>query len=117
VDLSVDPTIRAQYNVSRELLWIIHEGPDIALADPAIDYREEDKREELKVPRQHLTFAQLQRLVDVFTVTDEDGTRRPLNSLSWKTGGATRRSPLYWNGSASCLHLLRQPQHRSFGAY
>jgi hypothetical protein len=81
VDLSVDPTIRAQYIVSRELLWILHEGPAIASADPAIAYREEDKPEE-HVPRQHLTFAQLQRLVDVFTVPDaDDGTRRPLKLI------------------------------------
>jgi hypothetical protein len=74
VDLSVDPTIKAQYIVSRELLWILHEGKAIATAPPAIRYRGEGAPEE---PRQHLTFAQLQRLVDAFT-QEEDGARRPL---------------------------------------
>jgi hypothetical protein len=75
VDLGVDPTIKAQYIVSRELLWILHAGKDIAAAPPAIIYRGEGGPEEL---RQHLTVAQLQRLVDVFTKQEEDGTRRPL---------------------------------------
>ena len=75
VDLRVDPTIKAQYIVSRELLWILHEGKAIAAAPPAIRYRGEGGPEE---PRQHLTFAQLQRLVDVFTKQEKDGTRRPL---------------------------------------
>jgi len=75
VDLRVDPTIKAQYIVSRELLWILHEGKAIAAAPPAIRYRGEGTPEE---PRQHLTFAQLQRLVDVFTEQEEDGARRPL---------------------------------------
>jgi hypothetical protein len=75
VDLRVDPTIKAQYIVSRELLWILHEGKAIAAAPPAITYRGEGGPEE---PRQHLTFAQLQRLVDAFTKKEKDGTRRPL---------------------------------------
>lgn len=75
VDLRVDPTIKAQYIVSRELLWILHEGKAIAAAPPAITYRGEGGPEE---PRQHLTFAQLQRLVEAFTKKEKDGTRRPL---------------------------------------
>jgi hypothetical protein len=75
VDLSVDATIKAQYIVSRELLWILHTGKDIAKAPPAISYLGEGEDDE---PRQHLTFAQLQRLVDVFTVKENGGTRRPL---------------------------------------
>ena len=39
VDLRVDPTIKAQYIVSRELLWILHEGKAISAAPPAIRYR------------------------------------------------------------------------------
>ena len=75
VDLRVDPAIKAQYIVSRELLWILHEGKAIAAAPPANRYQGEGAPEE---PRQHLTFAQLQRLVDVFTKPEKDGTRRPL---------------------------------------
>jgi hypothetical protein len=79
MDLSVDPAIKAQYIVSRELLWILHEGDSISAAHPAINYLEEDHT--YGNPRQHLTFGQLQRLVDVFTAQEEDGTRRPLKLI------------------------------------
>jgi hypothetical protein len=69
VDLRVDPVIRAQYIVSKELLWNLHGGWVMAKIEPCIDYSE-DRRE-------HLTFAQLQRLIDALTVEEPDGTRRP----------------------------------------
>jgi hypothetical protein len=79
VDLRVDPITKAQYIVSRELLWNLHEGKKIAKVDPLIPYVGEGASYE---PRQHLTFAQLQRLVDAFTKPEENGTksgtRRPL---------------------------------------
>jgi hypothetical protein len=73
VDLRVDPVIRAQYIVSRELLWTLHAGKAIAHIEPRIIYPED--------PRQHLTFAQLQRLVDALTVKDPDGSRRPMKQF------------------------------------
>jgi hypothetical protein len=76
VDLRLDEAIRAQYVVSRELLWILHEGTSIAAAEPPLTYRRDRRMEQ--EPRQHLTFAQLQRIVDAMTTKDEDGTRRPL---------------------------------------
>jgi len=125
VDLRVDPTIKAQYIVSRELLWILHEGKAIAAAPPAIRYRGEGAPEE---PRQHLTFAQLQRLVDVFTRHEEDGTRRPLklseledrksekdianvlNRMETLFGSASPSStPVLWRlliAQASLMHVL-----------
>jgi hypothetical protein len=78
VDLRVDPAIRAQYIVSRELLWILHEGTRLAEVDPVITYRLKDTSGNIQEPRQHLTFAQLQQLVDVFTATSDDGTRRAM---------------------------------------
>jgi hypothetical protein len=125
VDLRVDPTIKAQYIVSRELLWILHEGKAIAAAPPAIRYRGEGAPEE---PRQHLTFAQLQRLVDVFTKQEEDGIRRPLklseledrksekdianvlNRMETLFGSASPSStPVLWRlliAQASLMHVL-----------
>jgi hypothetical protein len=74
VDPSVDPVVMTQYIVSRELLWNLHDGIGIAAAPPAIRAAEDAP----EVPRQHLTSAQLQSFVDVFTIQGEDGTRRPL---------------------------------------
>lgn len=76
VDLRLDAAIRAQYIVGRELLWNLHEGTYIAVLDPEIPYR--PLGVEHKEPRQHLTYAQLQRLVNVLTEQEADGTRRPL---------------------------------------
>jgi hypothetical protein len=84
VDLRVDPAIKAQYIVSRELLWILHEGKVIAAVPPAISYRGEGTPDE---PRQHLTFAQLQRCVDAFTKQEKDNTRPlKLNELEDRMG-------------------------------
>ena len=125
VDLRVDPAIKAQYIVSRELLWILHEGKAIAAVPPAIRYRGEGAPEE---PRQHLTFAQLQRLVDVFTKQEEDGTRRPLKLMELEdsktdkdiapvllrmktlfTSASASSTPVLWRlliAQASLMHVL-----------
>ena len=111
VDLQLDPTMKAQYIVARELLWILHEGTTIAEADPVIDYRTADGHKE---PRQHLTFAQLQRLVDVFTQSDTDGVRRPikLSELGDRKGDQqvaevlNRMKTLFTSSSASSTPVL-----------
>jgi hypothetical protein len=125
VDLSVDATIKAQYIVSRRLLWILHEGKAIALVPPAIPYQGEGAPGE---HRQHLTFAQLQRLVDVFTKQEKDGTRRPLqlNELEDRQGekgisgvldhmkklftsASASSAPVLWRlliAQASLMHVL-----------
>ena len=111
VDLQLDPTMKAQYIVARELLWILHEGTTIAEADPVIDYRTADGHKE---PRQHLTFAQLQRLVDVFTQSDANGVRRPikLSELGDRKGDQqvaevlNRMKTLFTSSSASSTPVL-----------
>ena len=75
LDLGLDGSVRAQYVVSRELLWTFHEGMKIAEFEPRITYRSPGGPKE---PRQHLTVAEVQRLVDFLTVKEDDGSRRPM---------------------------------------
>ena len=62
--------------MARELLWNLHRGTKIAAESPAIEYRSTGKH---KDGRQHLTFAQLQRLIDALTVSDDEAGRLPMN--------------------------------------
>lgn len=77
VDLQLDPTVRAQYSIAREMFWTLHRGRMIAKSDPAIDYMAGSSSTRTE-RRQHLTHAQLQRLVDCLTVVENDGVRRPM---------------------------------------
>jgi hypothetical protein len=70
VDLGVDPAVRAQYVVSRQILRVLHEGKVLAGYAPVLPYPEK--------PRQHLTWAQLQRLVDACTVELPGQRPRPI---------------------------------------
>jgi hypothetical protein len=70
VDLGVDPAVRAQYVVSRQILRVLHEGKVLAGYAPVLPYPEK--------PRQHLTWAQLQRLVDACTVDVPGQPSRPI---------------------------------------
>jgi hypothetical protein len=75
VDLGLDDSVRAQYMVSREFLWTFHEGMEISNVPPAIPYRIPGMRNERM---QHLTVAEVQRLVDFLTVREEGTSRRPM---------------------------------------
>jgi hypothetical protein len=112
VDLRLDAALRAQYIVARELLWNLHEGTYIAEVTPEIPYR--PLGNERKEPRQHLTYAQLQRLVNVLTEHDADGARRPLGltELEDRAGdpdvaaGLARLRHLFAGASASTAPVL-----------
>jgi hypothetical protein len=114
VDLSVDPAIKVQYIVSRELLGILHEGDTIAAAHPAISYHTPGEPRPPGEARQHLTFGQLQRLVDVFTAQEEDGTRRPLKLIELEDRKSEERiadvldqmKTLFTSASASSTAVL-----------
>jgi hypothetical protein len=75
VDFSVDDAVRAQYLMARELMLTFHDAPTIARAEPRIDYTSENYRDR---GRQHLTWGQLQRLVDFLTVKEGNQSIRPM---------------------------------------
>lgn len=72
VDLALDPALRAQYGVIREMLTNLHAGRIIAAVYPRIPYRENNE------PRGHLTWGQLERVIELFTVRGQDSSMRPL---------------------------------------
>ena len=80
VDLTLDPAVRAQYAVIREMLINLHAGRAIAKVEPRIPYHTNDEPRDRSndEPRGHLTWAQLDRVIELFTVREEDGTTRPL---------------------------------------
>jgi hypothetical protein len=80
VDLKLDPAVRAQYVVVREMLTNLHGGRAIAAMEPRIPYRENgDKhREDKDEKRGHLTWSQLERAIELFTVREKEGPTRPL---------------------------------------
>lgn len=72
VDLALDDSVRNQYFVVREMLNNLHAGRAIAAVEPKIDYRRAGD------PRAHLTWSQLDRVIEVFTVREADGSTRPM---------------------------------------
>jgi hypothetical protein len=72
VDLALDPAVRTQYAVIREMLTNLHAGKAIAAVEPRIPYRENNEQ------RGHLTWSQIERVIDLFTVREEKGSTRPL---------------------------------------
>lgn len=80
VDLKLDSAVRAQYIVIREMLTNFHAGRAIAAVEPRIPYREnhDEKRENDHEQRGHLTWSQLERVIELFTVREKDGPTRPL---------------------------------------
>jgi hypothetical protein len=76
VDLALDKPVSAQYGVIREMLTNLHEGRAIADMEPQIRYRVDNETD--NEPRGNLTWAQLDRVIELFTVREEDGPTRPL---------------------------------------
>jgi hypothetical protein len=77
VDLMLDPAVEAQYAVIREMLTNLHAGRDIAAVDPRISYRMNGE------PRGHLGWAHLDRVIELFTIREKDGTTRPLRQAEF----------------------------------
>jgi hypothetical protein len=75
VDLTLDQSIRLQYMIVRELQHNLHAGRAVAAIDPKIPYREQPYSAE---PRGHMTWSQLERAVEFFTVREPNGHVRPL---------------------------------------
>lgn len=76
VDLALDEPVSAQYGVIREMLTNLHEGRAIADVEPEIRYRVDNETD--NEPRGNLTWAQLDRVIELFTVREKDGPTRPL---------------------------------------
>jgi hypothetical protein len=74
VDLELDPKVRVQYLVARELLFTLHNGRDLASCPPEVEYRVGDGLGEM--PRQHLTNRYLDALIECMTVRDQPGASR-----------------------------------------
>ena len=75
VDLALDKSVSAQYGVIREMLTNLHEGRAIADVEPKIRYRVDDGLD--NEPRGNLTWAQLDRVIELFTVREKEGLTRP----------------------------------------
>jgi hypothetical protein len=72
VDLSVDPTMRWQYSLARELHNVWTEGPALAGESPEVEYTDEDQHQ-----RQHVLSGHLEHAVDLLLEND-DGTARDM---------------------------------------
>jgi hypothetical protein len=76
VDLALDPALRSQYVVARELTVNLHNGRALAATVPELPGYLAERGATGR--RQHLTYAELDRLVDFLTVREPDGSGRPM---------------------------------------
>lgn len=74
VDLGVDPTVRGQYLVAKELARTLTCGEQLADTNPKLHYRWETWAE-----RQHIGVGELEMLVKLLTVRDADGVTRSMD--------------------------------------
>jgi hypothetical protein len=99
LDLRLDPTLSAQYQVAREILWNFHAGVAMSNTAPTIPYR---TAEGYLTRRQHLTHAQLLRVVDYLSVEPAGSARGPMPQ--------TQLDDAYAAGDAKCARALAPVQ-------
>jgi hypothetical protein len=87
VDFTVEPAIRFQYSLARQLYISLTEGPELADIQPALPYdpyAERDTPGFSYIPAvhdlQHLWLGDLDRLLDAMTVREAD---KPPHLLTW----------------------------------
>lgn len=121
VDLRLDPALRAQYRMARELLYTFSRGEQVAALAPAIEYTW------TKEDRQHLGSAALEVVAERLTVTDGTGPARcmtypefeaqylqdrglrevTLPIRQWLCGANPRTKPVLWRSLIVQAYLVR----------
>ena len=102
VDLRLDPVLRNQYLVARELLFVLRNGDELSSYPPALPDLLADK-----APQQHITVRQLDGLVESL-VSDTPGNEGELRSFFEFERECCDDSSLTSKRVGATIHLLSQ---------